>query len=94
MQFKGKELKLKDLGEISEKAKASWDYFGFDQVAKPGTLCARYGFNGWRAVFSGSEAVIVTDESLDLNTSTIFPDLDDFILWLEETYDEREEYTR
>ena len=90
MQFKGKALKLKDLGEISEKAKASWDHFDFERVAAPGTLCAMYGLNGWRAVLSGSDAVIVTDESLDLNTSTIFPDLDDFIFWLEETYDERE----
>ena len=91
MQFKGKALKLEDLGEISEKAKASWDYFDFERVAALGSLCAKYGFNGWRAVLSGSEAVIVTDESLDLNTSTIFPDIDDFILWLEESYDEREE---
>ena len=89
MQFKGKALKLADLGEISEKAKASWDYFGFERKAAPGTLCAMYGLNGWRAVLSGSEAVIVTDESLDLNTSTVFPDKDDFILWLEETYDDR-----
>ena len=90
MQFKGKALRLADLGEISEKAKASWDHFDFERVAAPGTLCAMYGFNGWRAVLSGSDAVIVTDESLDLNTSTIFPDLDDFILWLEEVYDDRE----
>ena len=90
MQFKGKALRLADLGEISEKAKASWDYFDFELVAVPGTLCAMYGLNGWRAVLSGSDAVIVTDESLDLNTSTIFPDLDDFILWLEEVYDDRE----
>ena len=76
MRIKGKALKLADLGEISEKAKASWDNFGFDQVAEP-------------AVLSGSEAVIVMDESLDLNTSTIFADVDDFILWLEETYDDR-----
>ena len=90
MQFKGKALRLADLGEISEKATASWDHFDFERVAAPGTLCAMYGLNGWRAVLSGSEAVIVTDESLDLNTSTIFPDLDDFILWLEEVYDDRE----
>ena len=90
MQFKGKALKLADLGEISEKAKASWDYFGFDQIARPGSLCAKYGWNGWRAVLSGSEAIIVMDEGLDLNTSTIFPDMDDFILWLEEAYDERD----
>ena len=90
MQFKGKALELADLGEISEKAKASWDYFGFDQIARPGSLCAKYGWNGWRAVLSGSEAIIVMDEGLDLNTSTIFPDMDDFILWLEEAYDERD----
>lgn len=90
MQFKGKALKLADLGEISEKAKASWDYFGFEREAASDTLCAMYGLNGWRAVQSGSDAVIVTDESLDLNTSTVFPDKDDFILWLEETYDDRE----
>ena len=89
MQIKGKALKLADLGEISEKAKASWEYFGFDQVARPGSLCTRYGWDGWRAVLSGSEAVIVMDESLDLNTSTIFADVDDFILWLEESYDDR-----
>ena len=91
MQFKGKALRLADLGEISEKAKASWDYFGFDKIARPGSLCAKYGWDGWRAVLSGSEAVIVMDESLDLNMSTIFPDVDDFILWLEESYEEREE---
>ena len=76
MRFKGKTLGLGDLGEISEKAKASWDYFGFD-------------WNGWRAVLSGSDAIIVVDESLDLNTSAIFPDIEVFILWLEETYDDR-----
>ena len=78
MQFKGKALRLADLGEISEKA------------VEPRSLCAKYGWDGWRAVLSGSEAVIVMDESLDLNTSTIFPDTDDFIFWLEETYDERD----
>ena len=91
MQFKGKALRLADLGEISEKAKASWDYFGFEDIAEPGSLCGKYGWEGWRAVLSGSEAVIVMDESLDLNMSTIFPDVDDFILWLEESYEEREE---
>lgn len=90
MRIKGKALRLSDLGEMSEKAKASWANFGFDQVAEPGSLCAEYGWDGWRAVLSGSDAVIVMDESLNLNKSTIFADVDDFILWLEETYDERE----
>ncbi len=85
MRFKGRTLELEDLGELSEKAKASWDYFGFDHVSMPG----QYGLHGWRAVLSGSEAVIVVDESLDLNMSTIFPDVEDFILWLEESYDDR-----
>ena len=59
--------------------------------AEPGTLCAEHGWDGWRAVQSGSYAVGVMDESLDLNTSTILADVDNFILWLEETYDERKE---
>ena len=80
MAIKRKALRLSDLGAMSEKAKASWDYFGFDQVAEPETLCAKYGRDGWRAVVSGSEAVIVMDKSLDLNMSTIFADMDDFIL--------------
>ncbi len=29
MQFNGKVLILTNLGEVSEKAKASWDCFGF-----------------------------------------------------------------
>ena len=40
MQFKGKALTLKDLGEISDKTQASWDYFEFERVAVLGTLCA------------------------------------------------------
>ncbi len=54
-------------------------------------LCAQAGWKGgWRAPLSGSEAVIVVDERLDLNGSMVFPDKDEFILWLEETYDDRE----
>ena len=91
MQFNGKVLTLTNLGEVSEKAKASWDYFGFDRVAAADTLCAQAGWKGgWRALLSGSEAVIVVDESLDLNGSMVFPDKDEFILWLEQTYDDRE----
>ena len=73
MRFKGRTLALRDLGHISWKAKASWDYFGFDPRE-------RYG---WSALLSGSEAVIVTDESHDLNTSIVFPDVYEFISWLE-----------
>ena len=73
MRLRGRTLALSDLGRLSRKAKASWDYFGFDPRE-------RYG---WSALLSGSEAVIVTDESRDLNTSTIFPDVDEFINWLE-----------
>ena len=79
MRFKGRTLALSDLGRLSRKAKASWDYFGFDPRE-------RYG---WSALLSGSEAVIVTDETHDLNTSTIFPDVDEFVNWLEESYTER-----
>ena len=89
MRFKGKTLGLGDLGKISEKAKASWDYFGFDHIATPDTLLGQYGLHGWRAVLSGSDAIIVVDENLDLNTSAIFPDIEVFILWLEDTYDDR-----
>ena len=60
-------------GERRRKAKASWDYFGFDPRE-------RYG---WSALLSENEAMIVTDENRDLNTSTIFPDADEFINWLE-----------
>ena len=90
MQFKGKALRLADLGEISDEAKASLDHFDFERVAAPGTLLCNVRLEWLAGGLSGSDAVIVTDESLDLNTSTIFPDLDDFILWLEEVYDDRE----
>ena len=47
MQSKCKVLRLTDLGEMSDKAKPSWDYFGFDQVAESGNLCVEYGRDGW-----------------------------------------------
>ena len=77
MRFKGRTLALSDLGRVSWKAKVSWDYFGFDP-------CERYG---WSALLSGSEAVIVTDETHDLNMSMIFPDVDEFVNWLEVAYE-------
>ena len=79
MSFTGKTLALRDLGKVSRKVKASWEYFGFDPRE-------RYG---WSALLNGSGAVIVTDESYDLNMSTIFPDVDKFISWLEMIYEER-----
>ena len=87
LNFTGKALTLADLEnsfkkefgeELSEKALGSWRYFGFDLK------------NEWKAVMSGSEAIIVVDEACDLNMSSVFPDLDSFISWLEVTYDERE----
>ena len=65
--------------ERRRKAKASWDYFGF----------APREHYGWSALLSGSEAVIVTDETHDLNTSTIFPDADEFVNWLEAAYEDK-----
>ena len=79
MKFKGRTLALRDLGRVSRKVRASWYYFGFDPRE-------RYG---WSALLSGSEAVIVTDESHDLNASIVVPDMDEFINWLEAVYEER-----
>ena len=77
MRFKGRTLALSDLERLSRKAKASWDYFGFDPREH----------YGWSVLLSGSEAVIVTDESHDLNMSTIFPDVYEFVNWLEAAYE-------
>ena len=37
---------------------------------------------GWKAVVSGSEAVIVTNESRDLNTAMVFSDNTSYVLGL------------
>lgn len=37
---------------------------------------------GWKAVVSGSEAVIVTNESRDLNTAMVFSDNTCYVLGL------------
>ena len=85
--FTGKALTLADLEQaairethepLSGGARESWEYSGFDRDCE------------WKAVLTGSEAVLVTDESRDLNVAGIYPDMDTFILWLEQTYEERQ----
>ena len=83
--FTGKVLTLADLEQavaatnetLSDGARDSWNYFGFDRKHE------------WKAVLTGSEAVLVTDEAMDLNMAGVHPDMDSFILWLEETSEER-----
>ncbi len=85
-KFTGKVLTLADLEQaaattnepLSDCAKESWDYFGFDRK------------HDWKAVLTGSESVLVTDESMNLNMACVHPDVDSFILWLEETHEERQ----
>lgn len=53
---------------MSLKARLAWHYF-FE--------------NGWAVVKNQDAAYITTDEALDLDTATVFPDEDAFISWLE-----------
>ena len=53
---------------LSLKARLAWKYF-FEA--------------GWAVVHTGDGSYIVTDESLDLTTATVFPDEDAFVSWLE-----------
>ena len=84
--FTGKVLTLADLEQavaatnetLSDGARDSWNYFGFDRKHE------------WKAVLTGSEAVLVTDESRNLNMAGVYPDIDTFILWLEETFEGRQ----
>ena len=82
--FTGKTLTLADLERatanepLSDGARESWDYFGFDRD------------NEWKAVLSGSEAILIMDEGRDLNLAGVYPDTDSFILWLEACHEERE----
>lgn len=41
--------------------------------------------NGWAVVKTQDGAYITTDEALDLDTATVFPDEDALISWLEAT---------
>ena len=84
--FTGKVLTLADLEQpavrethepLSDGARESWNYFGFDRKHE------------WKAVLTGSEAILVTDEGRDLNMAGVHPDVDSFILWLEDTHEER-----
>ena len=53
---------------MSLRAKLSWHYF----------------FNGgWAVVRTGDGCFIVTDEALELENASIYPDEDAFICWLE-----------
>ncbi len=72
MKFCGKELTLAELGNISDKALESWQYYGFDRS------------HGWRAVELGDCAVVVVDRSRNLNDSFVCGEISDFIEWLEE----------
>ena len=65
MQFYGTPLALADLGTISDKARATWDYFQFDHKAEPGTLCAQVGWDGWRAIETGDGVISAVDEGRD-----------------------------
>ena len=81
--FTGKVLTWADLEKaigndsIIDGVRASWDYFGFDKRHE------------WKAVLIGDEAILVTDESRDLNMAGIYPDMDTFILWLDMVNDDR-----
>lgn len=53
---------------LSLRAKLSWHYF-FEA--------------GWEVVHTGDGPYIVTDEALELENATLFPDEDAFVSWLE-----------
>ena len=82
--FTGKTLTLADLERatanepLSDAARESWNYFGFDRDDE------------WKAVLSGSEAILIMDEGRDLNLAGVYPDTDSLILWLEASHEERE----
>ena len=85
--FVGTALTLADLEQaairetkepISNSARESWEYFGFGREHE------------WKAVMLGSQAILITDESQDLNMSDVCPDIDTFLLWLEGSHEERQ----
>ena len=53
---------------LSLRAKLSWKYF-FEA--------------GWAVIHTDDGPYIVTDESLDLTTATVFPDEESMVSWLE-----------
>ena len=85
--FVGTALTLADLEKaaieetrkpLSDGARELWDYFGFDREDE------------WKAVLTDSNGVLITEESQDLNMANIYPNIDSFIIWLEESHDERQ----
>ena len=89
--FVGEALTLADLEKaaiketrkpLSDSAKKSWDYFGFDREDE------------WKAVMTDTGGILITEESQDLNMANIYPNIDSFILWLEETCEERQIKTK
>ena len=85
--FVGAALTLADLEKaairetkkhISEGARESWDYFGFDREDE------------WKAVMLSSQVILITDESQDLNMADVCLDIDTFLLWLEGSHEERQ----
>ena len=85
--FVGTALTLADLEKaaiketrkpLSDGARGSWDYFGFDREDE------------WKAVLTDSNGVLITEESQDLNMADVCPDIDTFLLWLEGSHEERQ----
>lgn len=81
------ELSLVDLGNISDKALQSWKYFEFGQKAKPGTLCAIYGWDGWHAYELDNGEIAIADEG-EVEVITL-ANKDEFVRWLEQSTEER-----
>ena len=74
IKFYGERLEKPD--DLTEKASAAWDYFGFD---RPGE---------WKAAsICDGAAILVTDESRDLNNAMVYS-ADDFSEWLENCADD------
>ena len=89
-KFTGRTLTLADLEKaiatkneaLTNSARGSWDYFGFGREDE------------WKSFFTGNDGVLVMDESHDLNWAIALPDIYAFIVWLEETCEERQNEQR
>ena len=76
--FVGTALTLADLEQAAIRETKEPLYFGFGREHE------------WKAVMLGSQAILITDESQDLNMSDVCPDIDTFLLWLEGSHEERQ----
>ena len=76
-----KQLTLATLGNISDKAMASWNDLGFGVTPEPGTICAQAGWDGWKAWESESGEIVVTMDGMPSDRP--FSDTAEFIRWLE-----------